>query len=111
MPKAFTDCVKAGGKVVRIKPRADVYLNICYDKQGKAHSGETHHMESDAVKEIELLMEESSTASTAANPTATMGKVMKKPMPKGEEMKPKEKAKMKKKMKKVNKTGKMACAE
>jgi len=40
MPKAFTDCVDSGGKVVTKKLKGNKYINICYDKNGKAHSGE-----------------------------------------------------------------------
>ena len=111
MPKEFDKCVKAGGKIVRLKPRKDVYLNVCYDSKGKAHSGKTHHMKEDAEAEIQaLLQEESSTANTAANSTATMGGMLRKTMPKGKEMSAKDKKNMKKKMKKATETGKM-CAE
>jgi hypothetical protein len=40
MPKGFNDCVKAGGRVVTKKLKGNKYLHICYDKSGKAHSGE-----------------------------------------------------------------------
>ena len=112
MPAEFDKCIKAGGKVIRLKPRKDVYLNVCYDKNGKAHSGKTHHMKEDADAEIQALMEESSTANTAANNTSTLnGSLMRKEMPHGKEMPEKEKKRMKKKMKKANKTGKMACGD
>lgn len=34
MPPAFDRCVKAGGRVRTVKPRADRYLRICYPKGG-----------------------------------------------------------------------------
>lgn len=40
MPKGFDNCVKAGGRVVTKKLKNNRYLHICYDKKGKAHSGE-----------------------------------------------------------------------
>jgi len=40
MPKAFTDCVNSGGKVVTKNLKGNKYIHICYDKSGKAHSGE-----------------------------------------------------------------------
>jgi hypothetical protein len=40
MPKGFNDCVKNGGRVVTKKLKGNKYLHICYDKEGKAHSGE-----------------------------------------------------------------------
>lgn len=57
MPANFEKCVKEKGKVIRIKPNGKTYLNICYDKNNKAHSGEVHHMEADAIKEVELILE------------------------------------------------------
>lgn len=39
MPKAFTDCVAAGGKVRTIKPNAHTYLKVCI-KGGKSTAGE-----------------------------------------------------------------------
>jgi len=44
MPKDFERCVKQGGRVRTIKPRKGVYIHICYDKKGKAHRGEVHHI-------------------------------------------------------------------
>jgi len=40
MPKEFTDCVNAGGKVITKQLKGNKYINICYDKKGKAYSGE-----------------------------------------------------------------------
>lgn len=40
MPKEFDDCVKNGGKVRRKNLKGNKYINICYDKNGKSHSGE-----------------------------------------------------------------------
>lgn len=39
-PKAFTDCVNSGGKVVTKKLKGDRYIHICYGKDGKSHTGE-----------------------------------------------------------------------
>lgn len=108
MPADFVKCVKAKGKVITIKPKADTYINICYDKKGKAHAGEPKKVQQECEEEIaQILQEESSTANTTPNPSSEMGGVMRKVMPKGMEMSPKEKEQMKKKMKKANKKGKM----
>jgi hypothetical protein len=40
MPKDFTNCVNAGGKVVTKNLKGNKYIHICYDKKGDAHSGE-----------------------------------------------------------------------
>lgn len=40
MPKDFDECVKNGGKLRTKKLKNDRYIHICYDKKGKAHSGE-----------------------------------------------------------------------
>jgi len=40
MPEDFDKCVTEGGRVRTITPKKGTYLHICYDKQGKAHSGE-----------------------------------------------------------------------
>ncbi len=40
MPRDFERCVKEGGRVRTIKLKGGKYLHICYDKQGKSHSGE-----------------------------------------------------------------------
>jgi len=40
MPEAFTKCVNAGGKVITKNLKGNKYIHICYDKNGKAHSGE-----------------------------------------------------------------------
>jgi len=40
MPEDFTKCVREGGRVVTKKIGEDKYLHICYDKEGKSHSGE-----------------------------------------------------------------------
>ena len=44
MPKEFTDCVKNGGKVrtIIVNKKKGIYMHVCYDKEGKAHPGETH---------------------------------------------------------------------
>lgn len=45
MPKAFTDCVKNGGKVITKKIKGGKYIKICYDKEGNAHPGEVKKSE------------------------------------------------------------------
>ena len=42
MPAAFERCVKNGGRVRTIKPRADVYIKVCFIN-GKSYRGEVHH--------------------------------------------------------------------
>lgn len=39
MPKAFTDCVKSGGKVRTVKPNPSTVIPICF-KGGKSFAGE-----------------------------------------------------------------------
>ena len=39
VPKAFTNCVKRGGRVRTIKPKPGTYLHVCYSR-GKAYNGE-----------------------------------------------------------------------
>ena len=39
MPKAFLNCVKKGGRVRTIKPKAGKYMHICY-LGGKSYAGE-----------------------------------------------------------------------
>lgn len=39
MPKAFRRCVKKGGRVRTVKPRAGKYLHVCY-LGGKSYAGE-----------------------------------------------------------------------
>lgn len=43
MPQDFLKCVKEGGKVITKKIDKDRYINICYDKKGKSHSGEVKY--------------------------------------------------------------------
>lgn len=40
MPYAFEKCVKEGGRVRTKKVNATQYVRVCYDKNGKSHSGE-----------------------------------------------------------------------
>ena len=42
MPADFEKCVKEGGQVrtVNVNNTKNEYLHICYDKNGKSHSGE-----------------------------------------------------------------------
>ena len=51
MPADFTKCVDEGGRVRTIKPNASTYIKICYDKSGKSHTGETHHVGEESAKE------------------------------------------------------------
>lgn len=39
MPEAFNKCVKNGGRVRTINPKAGKYLHVCYI-DGKSYSGE-----------------------------------------------------------------------
>lgn len=43
MPKPFTDCVRAAGRVRTIKPSPGTYKKICFPKGGgPSKAGETH---------------------------------------------------------------------
>lgn len=46
MPADFDRCVRRGGRVRTVKPRADVYIHVCYPKGG----GDPVHGE---VKKVE----------------------------------------------------------
>ena len=39
MPQAFDNCVKNGGKVRTVVPKAGTYIHVCYIG-GKSYSGE-----------------------------------------------------------------------
>ena len=41
MPKAFEECVKSGGRVRTINPKAGRYMPVCF-KGGKSYAGEVH---------------------------------------------------------------------
>lgn len=110
MPSDFDKCIREKGKVIRVKPNEKTYLNICYDQNNKAHSGKIHHMKEEAEAEITALLEESSTANIAANPTTAMSKVMRKVMPKGSNLTAKDMKDMTTTMKDVMKSGKLAAA-
>lgn len=44
MPKKFVKCVREGGRVRRIVPKAGRYVNVCWPKGGGSPvSGEVHH--------------------------------------------------------------------
>uniref|UniRef100_A0A6M3J8L9 Uncharacterized protein n=1 Tax=viral metagenome TaxID=1070528 RepID=A0A6M3J8L9_9ZZZZ len=45
-PQDFEKCVKEGGRVRTIKVGKDKYIHICYDKEGKSHSGEVKTIKS-----------------------------------------------------------------
>lgn len=55
IPQDFTDCVKNGGRVVTKSLKKNKYIHICYDKNGKPHSGEvkTKKEQSSSKKEAE----------------------------------------------------------
>ncbi len=40
MPKAFDRCVKEGGRVRTRKLRGNRFMRICFDRNGKSHTGE-----------------------------------------------------------------------
>jgi hypothetical protein len=42
MPKDFTQCVNAGGRIRTkvVSPKKGEYMHICFDKKGKSHAGE-----------------------------------------------------------------------
>ena len=40
MPADFDKCVAAGGRVRTKKIGKSKYIHICWDKEGKSHSGE-----------------------------------------------------------------------
>jgi len=40
MPADFTKCVSEGGRVRTLRVGKEKYLRVCYDKEGKSHSGE-----------------------------------------------------------------------
>ena len=46
-PAAFDRCVRRNGRVKRLKPRPDIYINVCYPKNG----GDPVHGEVKKVKE------------------------------------------------------------
>lgn len=48
MPADFEKCVKEGGKVITKKINDKQYMHICYDKNGKAHSGEVKNKKSNS---------------------------------------------------------------
>lgn len=58
MPADFKKCIKKGGKVITIKPKADTYINVCYDKQGKAHAGEPKKVQQECIDEIKAILME-----------------------------------------------------
>lgn len=58
MPKAFTDCVKNGGKVITKKLPKGKYMHICYDKEGNAYPGEVKEKKSSAevLEELQTIV-------------------------------------------------------
>jgi hypothetical protein len=57
MPQDFDKCVREGGKVVTITPKAGRYMHVCYDKSGKAHSGEMRHSAKKSSEAMEELLQ------------------------------------------------------
>ena len=51
MPADFDKCIQDGGKVVTINPKKGRYLNICYDKNGKAHPGKVKKNKEESILE------------------------------------------------------------
>jgi len=41
-PQAFDKCVNEGGRVRTMPLSKGRYMKVCYDKDGKSHSGEVH---------------------------------------------------------------------
>ena len=51
MPKDFTECQKAGGRI-RTKQLSDGrYIKICYDSKG-SHAGEVHEKRGEKLKKM-----------------------------------------------------------
>lgn len=50
MPKDFTMCVKNGGRVRTLKLPKGKFMHICYDKNGKSHSGEVKKRDESSSK-------------------------------------------------------------
>lgn len=50
MPKDFTACVDAGGRVRTKKLSDGRYIKICWDKAGKSHAGEVHEKKGERLK-------------------------------------------------------------
>ncbi len=47
MPEEFTRCQRRGGRIRRIKPRPEVYIDVCYPAGG----GSPVHGEVHSIKE------------------------------------------------------------
>ena len=55
MPADFDKCVAEGGKTRTISVNATQYMHVCYDKNGKSHSGEVRtraKKNSEAMEEL-----------------------------------------------------------
>jgi phage I-like protein/DNA-directed RNA polymerase subunit RPC12/RpoP len=55
-PADFDKCVREGGRVRTINPKEGTYIHVCYDKQGKAHSGEVKHSKKETSEESLFLI-------------------------------------------------------
>jgi len=55
-PADFDKCVREGGRVRTISPKAGTYIHVCYDKSGKSHSGEVKHSKKEASEEKAFLL-------------------------------------------------------
>jgi hypothetical protein len=85
MPLDFIKCVKQkGSKVITIKPKKDAYINVCYDKKGKAHAGEVKHLKKECEDELANILEleeESTTNNIPAGKDNKMGTIIRPPLP------------------------------
>ena len=52
MPEDFDKCVSDGGRVRTKKINAKQYIHICYDKEGKSHSGEVKTKQSEETMNL-----------------------------------------------------------
>lgn len=70
MPQDFKDCVKNGGKVRTKNLKGGKYIHICYDKNGKGHSGEVmvkKNKKSKASKQQQQINESKKLAASLEN--------------------------------------------
>lgn len=54
-PADFEKCVREGGRVKTTNPKEGTYIHVCWDKQGKSHSGEVKHSKKEASEEALFL--------------------------------------------------------
>jgi len=55
-PADFDRCVREGGRVKTVNPKAGTYIHVCWDKSGKSHSGEVKHTQKEASEEVAFLL-------------------------------------------------------